>query len=88
MIEHIVLTTFLVSFFLSIFDKFYIWGFFEKLASVMRFKFLYKLFSCRYCITFHLTWMTYLVIVVFEYLNITQVFIPFFVFGLLNIVKK
>lgn len=78
----------IVSFIEALFDKFYVWDLLNKKASESKSLFLYNLTSCRFCIRFHLTWLIYMLFIVFDLVLQDQVFAIFAVSGLLTLINK
>lgn len=57
-IQSIIIITGLVMFLNEMFVKFNVYGFMEKMAADAKTKFMNELLQCRFCIRFHLTWIT------------------------------
>ncbi len=77
----------IVSFIETILEK---WGFFDYLqlkGSDSESMFLYKLTSCRFCMRFHLTWITFVIISLLYDRNVMLFLVPFAAIGFIKIIK-
>jgi hypothetical protein len=81
-------TVLMVGFFDALLSKFDVYGRFEKYASNDAPKLIYKLSKCRFCILFHLGWVSSVVVIPFVIYDITIILTPFVVSGALKLIKN
>ena len=87
-LEIIIYTVLMVGFFDGLLLKFDVYGRFEKYASGNVPKLLYQLSKCKFCILFHLGWISSLVVIPFVYFDVHIFLTPFAVSGALKLIKN
>lgn len=87
MIQHILIVMGLVLFIEALFDK---WGFWYDLHEygVKKNRFVYDLTSCMFCVRFHLSWITTLILCLLTGFEDYSILIPFIVSGLTTLKDK
>lgn len=85
----ILFVTILLTFFVkALMEKFSVWYILENYGRKSRYKFIYKLTTCQFCVLFHLGWVLWFLVMFFESLGIMYVLMPFCVSGALKINNK
>ena len=87
-LEIIIYTVLMVGFFDGLLLKFDVYGRFEKYASGDVPKLVYQLSKCKFCLKFHLGWLTSLLVIPFVYFDICIFLTPFVVSGALKLLKN
>lgn len=86
--ELIIYTVLMVGFFDALLSKFHAYSKFEKFASTTDSKLLYQLSKCKFCILFHLGWITSMLVIPFIYFDAIVLLTPFAVSGALKLIKN
>lgn len=84
----LIYTVLMVGFFDGLLSKFKAYDRFEVFASGRESKLIYQLSKCRFCIMFHLGWITSCLVFPFVYFDILTWLTPFAVSGALKLVKN
>jgi len=86
--ENIIIILGLLYFIDALLDKFLIWNWIERKGSKVKFKFMYLLSQCRFCIMFHIGWILTLIYGAITVFKIELIVVPFVISGLTRIIEK
>lgn len=87
MIELIFFLLGFIAFLNAFFEKTGVWSFLYKKSAKTRFKLVYKLLSCHFCMMFHLCWIVSIPIVLF-FDEISVFMLPFCVIGWFKLLEN
>jgi hypothetical protein len=86
MIEAIFVVFGLVMFTDAMFVKFDIWSDFLQYAQNAPFKWMFELFTCRFCVLFHIGWMWTIVFGIMGSFSWPLLIVPFIVGGFIHLI--
>lgn len=88
MVQEIFVVLGIVGFTDAIFEKWSIWSWLSKTASMSKYKFFFYLLICRFCMMFHISWMITVIYGLFDGFSWRLVVVPMVVSGLIHLKSR
>lgn len=88
MIQSIFVVLGLLHFTDAMFNKFDVWGRIVKAGMKFKWKWMFQLTVCRFCMMFHFGWIITLIYGIFNGFELNLIFVPFIVSGFNKLIDQ